>query len=74
MFDDPFFSQPQYFECKQADIDYINHKVSKKILPQRKGVKRVFISGLHIHVAWEACNFLFKGLLHVLNNPNFYYY
>ena len=32
MFDDPFFFQPQYVECKQADVEQINNKVSKKLL------------------------------------------
>ena len=26
MFDDPFFFQPQYFECKQADIEQVSKK------------------------------------------------
>ena len=25
-----YFYQPQYFECKQADIEWINNNVSKK--------------------------------------------
>ena len=33
MFDDPLFFQPEYFECKQADIEQINKKVAKKSLP-----------------------------------------
>ena len=32
-------------------------------------MERVYISGFHIHVAWEAGNFVFQGLLHVLMNP-----
>ena len=34
MFDDLYFLQPQYFECKQADIEYINNKVSKNFFPK----------------------------------------
>ena len=43
MFDDQLFFQPQYFECKQADIEQINNKVSKKLLspPGERGVERV---------------------------------
>ena len=37
-----------------------------------EGVERVYISGFHIHVACEASNLEFKGLLHVLINPIFF--
>ena len=32
MFDDPLFFPAPYFECKQADVEQINNKVSKKLL------------------------------------------
>ena len=53
MFDDQLFFQPQYFECKQADIEQINNKVSKKLLspPGERGWRGFCLSGFHIHVA-----------------------
>ena len=75
-----YFYQPQYFECKQADIEWINNNVSKKYClkifrPERGGggVERVYISGFHIHVAMEMYKWGFKGLLHALMNPIFFF-
>ena len=55
MFDDPLFFPAQYFECKQADIEQINKKLSKKLLsskfpPRRRGWRGFSLSGFHIHV------------------------
>ena len=58
MFDDPLFF-PAPILCKHADIEQINNKVSKKICVKKSR------PGFYIHVAWEACNLGFKGLLHV---------
>ena len=48
MFDDPVFFMPQYFECKQANIEYSYNMESKNHCLQKfpvGGGGRVFISG-----------------------------
>ena len=50
-----YFFLSQYFDCKQADIEWILNKVSKmivfKYLAPEKGVGRVFILDFHVNVA-----------------------
>ena len=43
MFDDPFFFQPQYFERKQADVEQINKKVSKKFIVLKNPAPEGFV-------------------------------
>ena len=76
MVDDPIFFLSQYFECKQADIEWILNKVSKNYCllipcPGEGGVGRVFIFDSIVNVANNMWNLGFKGLLHILKNPIF---
>ena len=53
MFDDPLFFLSQYFECKEADNEWILNKVSKNYClqisrPGEGGVGRIFISDFHV--------------------------
>ena len=71
-----YFFLSQYFECKQADIEWILNTVSKnyclQILRPGEGVERVFILDFYVSVASNMCNLGFKGLLHILMNPIFF--
>ena len=55
MFAGPIFFLSQYFECKQADIEWILNKVSKiivyKYLASEKGMGRIFIFNFDVNVA-----------------------
>ena len=71
-----YFFLSQYFECKQADIEWILNKVSKNYrlqipLPE-EGVERVYILDFYVNVASNMYNLGFKGLLHILMNPIFF--
>ena len=44
------------------------------ILPLRRGVERVFILVFYVNVASNMWNLEFKGLLHILMNPIFFYF
>ena len=72
-----YFYLSQYFECKQADIEWIlirclNIIVFEYLAPE-KGVGRVFILDFHVNVANDMRNLAFKGSLHILMNPILYY-
>ena len=67
MFDDPIFLPAQYFECKQADIEWILNKGSESYRlqiprPGVGGVEKVFILGFYLNVASNMWNLGFKGL------------
>ena len=71
-----YFFLSQYFECKQAAIERILNKVSKNYrlqIPRPGGGDR---EGFHIrfNVASNMWNLGFKGLLHILMNPIFFYF
>ena len=99
-----YFFLSQYFECKQADIEWILNKVSNNHrlqiprpgrggregfhirfscerskryvefdLAPDEGVGRVFILDFHVNVASDMWNLGFKGLLHILMNPIFFF-
>ena len=74
-----YFFLPQYFECKQADIEWILDKGSESYRLQIPrpgvgggGVEEVFILGFYLKVASNMWNLGFKGLLHILMNPIFF--
>ena len=73
MFGDPIFFLSQYFECKQADIEWLLNKVSKnnrlQIPRPEEGVERVFILAFYVNVASNMWNLGCKGLLHILMTP-----
>ena len=73
-----YFFLSQYFECKQADIEWILNKLLKllfsNISPLRTGLERVFRLDFHVNVESDMWNLGFKGLLHILMNPILFYF
>ena len=71
-----YFLLSLYFECKQAEIEWIVNKVFKmivsKYLAPEDGVERVFILGFYVNVASNMWNLRFKVLLHILMSPIFF--
>ena len=71
-----YFFLSQYFECKQADIEWILNEVSKNYclhIPRPGGSGREgFILDFHLNVASNMWNLGFKGLSHILMNPIFF--
>ena len=73
------FFLSQYFECKQADIEWILNKVSKNYRLQIScpgeggGGGGGFILDFYVNVADDMWNLGFKGLLHILMNPILFY-
>ena len=71
-----YFFLSQYFECKQAYIEWILNKVSKKLISKylapEEGVERVFILDFYVNVASNMWNLGFKGLLHIWMNSIFF--
>ena len=68
-----YFFSSQYFECKQADIEWILNKVCKyyrlQIPRPGGGGREGFILDFYVNVASNMSNLGFKGLLHILINP-----
>ena len=73
-----YFFLSQYFGCKQAAIEWILHKVSKNYclqIPRPGGGGR---EGFYIRFlrkrSGQYGNLGFKGLLHLLMNPIFFFF
>ena len=73
-----YFFLSQYFECTQADIEWILNKMSTNFCLQiprpGEGLERVFIFDFYVNVASNMWNLGFKELLHILMNPIFFFF
>ena len=65
-----YLFQPQYFECKQADIEQINNKVSKKLLSQEEGVERVLFIWFSYTRSIEGVQFGISRVITCINKPH----
>ena len=70
MSDDSIFFLSQYFKCKQADIEWLLHKVSSNYCLQISHI----IFDFHVNVANDMWILGFKGSLHILINPIFFFF
>ena len=70
-----YLFQPQYFECKQADIEQLNNKVSKKIIvlknpAQEEGVERVLFIWFSYTRSIEGVQFGIYRVITCINKPH----
>ena len=73
-----YFFQPQYFECKQADIEQINNKVSKKLLSlknpaQEEGVERVLFIWFPYTRSIGGVQFWIQRVITCINKPHIFF-